>query len=178
MVRRKHRKLRAAGRWGVWVCTVLLSFLICISNYQELNFQYSNSFISDGSVVVRRNRVLLVCIVPLKSEQQPLPPPVSPLPNGSIRMDCIPIPMPSPVIQVASWWMIPQWDVTLGGTTKRITIDLPLVYLSAILIAWSLWCFKEQRIVQLRVGCCIGCGYSLAGLESDVCPECGEAYEA
>ena len=43
------------------------------------------------------------------------------------------------------------------------------------LILWVLWLspFAARRIVRLRRGRCIKCGYDLRGAEHEVCPECG-----
>lgn len=36
------------------------------------------------------------------------------------------------------------------------------------------WVGAKKRSLRRRRGCCDECGYSLEGLRSDVCPECGE----
>jgi hypothetical protein len=38
------------------------------------------------------------------------------------------------------------------------------------------WIGVGKRRYRRRHGCCVECGYSREGLESNVCPECGEQY--
>lgn len=62
----------------------------------------------------------------------------------------------------------------VGGSTRRLTIDLDLL---AILIALPLlflfWKGPWRRAGRRLRGECIACGYDLQGTESDRCPECG-----
>ena len=44
--------------------------------------------------------------------------------------------------------------------------------LFALLAGWS-WRGVLKRKKILRMGCCLGCGYSLREIDGGVCPECG-----
>lgn len=65
--------------------------------------------------------------------------------------------------------------IVRGGRTYRIVLlDGVTAGMTAILPLW--WLLTRNRSRQryrLRHGLCVGCGYSLAGNVSGICPECG-----
>jgi hypothetical protein len=64
-------------------------------------------------------------------------------------------------------------DVRIKGS-----MELPL-YLPMLLAAIGPFILVKKRILkarQARQGCCQECGYSLRGLTSDRCPECGKYW--
>lgn len=63
-----------------------------------------------------------------------------------------------------SWYMPPLF--------QRGYIKLPLAYPSALLLVASAVAFKLGRRSHPQ-GHCANCGYNLAGIESQLCPECG-----
>ena len=70
------------------------------------------------------------------------------------------------------------WRVIYAKSPGLVTfVQVPLIYPCMILVGWSLWLVRGRRKLRRRVGCCYECGYSLAGLESEVCPECGERFD-
>jgi hypothetical protein len=95
-------------------------------------------------------------------------------------------------ILAGSWWLIPN-DVVehlnLPAPNPRlslrcfksergvwghgVTIDAPLWPLAVTVIGASAWALRGLR--RRAAGCCRGCGYDLAGLTADLCPECGAA---
>ena len=66
--------------------------------------------------------------------------------------------------------------VPVPGYMGHSTVSLPMVSLSLFLLLMC--CIQHRglfvRYLRRRAGCCMGCGYSLVGLEGGVCPECGE----
>ena len=67
-----------------------------------------------------------------------------------------------------AWYSPPSLQT---GYTK-----LPLAYPAALLLAASLWLLRSNR-TRHRPGHCPGCGYSMSGLGSATCPECGRERE-
>lgn len=57
------------------------------------------------------------------------------------------------------------------------TLSIPLYWPLAPFAVLPIHCARERmrRKRRRRLGCCVECGYSLNGLESSVCPECGMA---
>jgi hypothetical protein len=69
-----------------------------------------------------------------------------------------------------SWWVPRFYD----DRPFAYRFDLPLIYPAVLMLGWSgLLYWNPGRRRRLVAGCCVGCGYSLAGLDGGVCPECG-----
>jgi len=84
----------------------------------------------------------------------------------------------------AAYWMYGDriWGLEIdrsnqGGSHTRIYLSgfVP-AGIFGLLSAWS-WIGVLRRRNKLREGGCQACGYSLAGLDGGVCPECGEGAE-
>lgn len=78
----------------------------------------------------------------------------------------------------AEWWSLPTASygrspsASMQVVTRRM-VRVPLVYSVFLLggVAWWIW--RRNRCRTLA-GHCSNCNYSLDGLESTTCPECGE----
>lgn len=75
------------------------------------------------------------------------------------------------------WWELPSVSLSKSPSASMqvitsLDIRVPLVYLAPLLVASS---FVLIRRAQKRsaAGHCAVCGYDLADLESNACPECG-----
>ncbi len=174
MGKRKHPKLRACGRWGVWVCTGLMvvgfvsSFVIQPGVIIEhLDFSTRKVAIFDsidlhnGQLVVKHHR------------------PVYPQPLSD-SLIVYGIDLRFRTNQYSSW-SISWWNVRPYRSTDPSFATLwsfSIVYPTLFVLGWSLWLVRGRRKLRRRVGCCSECGYSLDGLTSDVCPECGEKHGA
>jgi hypothetical protein len=67
------------------------------------------------------------------------------------------------------------WVVSL----RRILINIALGVFLATLIATIRWAIRISReFDRAEAGKCLGCGYSLTGSNSGVCPECGLSVAA
>lgn len=199
MRKRKHPKLRACGRWGVWLCTVCLTVLLCVSRYQYVYYPYSTVFCGNGTVQIQEYRLNLTLDRPLTRSF--LDTPVAPIaPVGSVLEDDVgPVAAQPPIvigycgtglIRIRSstrWWEAPHFTITKTTLSsypvEQYAIDFPLVYVLIVVILWSLWLFVVNQRVRCRNkskidGCCIFCSYSLDGLSNNVCPECGNTQDA
>lgn len=66
----------------------------------------------------------------------------------------------------------PRWDIHYGRLLASI-----LLYLVPIWFAFGLYP-RARRYLRRRRGCCGECAYSLKGLNTTTCPECGHVNEA
>jgi hypothetical protein len=66
----------------------------------------------------------------------------------------------------------PRWDILYGRLLASI-----LLYLVPIWFAFGLYP-RARRYLRRRRGCCGECAYSLKGLNTTTCPECGHVNEA
>ncbi|MGH7131271.1 MAG: hypothetical protein ACREJO_04935 [Phycisphaerales bacterium] len=65
-------------------------------------------------------------------------------------------------------------DSTLSWLTRTTVVIWPGAVVLTGLCAWAL--ARERRRGRERAGACVGCGYSLVGLDACApCPECGKA---
>jgi len=69
-----------------------------------------------------------------------------------------------------SWWSL--FFIPQSEDKKYCDIEAPLIYPALTLILWSIAIFKKQRAFA-RFDRCSNCGYSLADLPTETCPECG-----
>ena len=187
MARGRHRKLRVIGRWGVHLCALGFLFLFLIS------------FIRTGTI---RNRFDQGLEIPLDTKLFVY------LEDGVLNVWVYPIPEPIlPKVEIApedpfvdrlldkpsgidelfhmlivssegeQWYGLPSFSISNTQSQWEWAIRLPLIYGVVLFGAGSVLlgvCARRSRCVNG----CVSCGYSLEGLESDVCPECGEVYEA
>jgi len=169
-MRRRHPKLRACGQWGVWVCTGGIVVLLFVSIFVPRSLHLSHVGIPPQSIAtglrvdLAESRIAIVYFPPHDSEGE--------LASGwemSVR------PPPWYAVMSRRWWSLALWD-RRPFLNDGHDIEIPLVYPAVLMLGWSLWLMRGRRKLRSRVGCCSECGYSLDGLESDVCPECGEQY--
>ena len=66
----------------------------------------------------------------------------------------------------------PRWDISYGRLLASI-----LLYLGPIWLVYGLYP-SVRRYLRRRRGCCGECAYSLKGLNTTTCPECGHVNEA
>ena len=68
------------------------------------------------------------------------------------------------------------WFPWVLWSSGRLEFAVPfwLISIFGLVCASAAW----RRMMRPRPGCCSQCGYSLAGLESELCPECGTASQA
>jgi len=168
MGKNKHSKLRACGRWMVWLCTILLVILISISIWLRPGarvFHTSMSYANRGLILDLSDGRFRSLFSSGQTVQS-----YDPVPTVGFDFEYWDRwPMAEKRSRVR--WLSPVWWV--GGQSIRGP-EVSLVYPAAVGLIWSavLW----RRRPRFPVGHCTACGYSLDGLTSDVCPECGENY--
>jgi len=174
----KRGRLRTVGRWGVWVFTALVLISVPVSfwaepevmvvYYHEAGSQKSmyGVWLVDGRLRVARDPVYQPNFLDSRSLET----------SWANRVTVEPGFNTGQIHYRVSWWAAPTRQVPswIFGSRPQ-ALDLPIVYPTVLLIAWSWWLVTRRR--QLAAGCCVGCGYSLAGLDGGVCPECGEKIE-
>jgi len=164
------KRLRWIGRWGVWVCTFLVLVSIPISVWVRpmvmvigLHPDYKMTMygarLVNGRFIVERDPMYAVTIsfgIPKNSWTPQVLTGV-----GSIAR-------PTP------WWSAPSTGVGyMGSPGWHRWVEIPMVYLAVLMVAWSWWLVRGVKRRRWLAGCCVGCGYSLEGLDGGVCPECG-----
>jgi hypothetical protein len=65
----------------------------------------------------------------------------------------------------------PRWDISYGRLLASI-----LLYLVPIWFVYGLYP-RARRYLRRRRGCCGECAYSLKGLNTTTCPECGHVNQ-
>ncbi len=168
-MRRKERaRLRGVVRWGVWVCTGVLIVLVLVSIWGRpgARVMHSSTAYANRGVILDlssgRFRVLFS--------------------SGRVvhSYDSVPVVgfdfeywhrWPMAEKRSTAQLLSPVWWV--GGQSIRGP-EVSLIYPAVVGAAWSGLIWHRRR--RFSAGCCAECGYSLDGLESDVCPECGEKY--
>lgn len=190
MVKRKHPKLRACGRWGVWLCALVLVGVTTISFFYQFTFNVSRvtGVVTYDELPRQRDVMLQVSFGRLEIEYFPHSSPGCfgewGEPGVSIYGDIDRVwrtPKNWWIQPTTHWWSLPSKGG--GGSTSGPfdTLNLPMVYPAVLLLGWSLWLapfWKWWKHIRLEGVECQQCGYSLEGLDSDVCPECGETHEA
>lgn len=69
----------------------------------------------------------------------------------------------------------PAWIPRLSFANGRHELTVPFWTVGAAVLAGA--AIAWRRMMRSRLGCCVQCGYTLAGLSGNVCPECGTACE-
>ena len=160
-------------RWGLYACTLLCIALIPISIVWKPGVMLSGYGQPSGELVqaytlgVVDGRLLLRTFTPTRYSWS------GPVDQGTSwefgdRMD-------GPMWwEPAPWWDRPRVWEDPGFPTM---VDVPLVYLSVLMLiasgfAWLLalrcWVLRSRRS-----SLCMSCGYSLEGITTSTCPECG-----
>ncbi|MBL4697276.1 MAG: hypothetical protein JKX70_00435 [Phycisphaerales bacterium] len=177
-MKRKHPKLRACGRWMVWVCTALLVIGIPVSIW--VGPMARVKFVPEPGSASQRRMVQVHCIDgALVGRYYPQYKQMyfsGPEPGWDVDFEQSTESWPVPV----KWWRL-SFNRGGGSGGTSFNAQLPLVYPATVMVAWSVWLmpfWKWWKRVGLDGVVCLSCEYSLAGLSGGVCPECGEAYEA
>lgn len=170
-MKKERSKFRIIGRWGVWVCTFLVLVSIPVSVWVQpmvmvvgLHPNHSKTMygarLVDGRLVVERDPVYfpnMISAAPPKTTWTPY------VHTGV-----------GPKDRKNRWWPAPSTDTgALGSRGWHRWVEIPMVNLAVLMVAWSGWLVRGVKRRRRLAGCCVGCGYSLVGLEGGVCPECG-----
>jgi hypothetical protein len=162
--------LRACGRWGVWLCAGLMvvgvvsSFVIqpgVAIEHLDLSTREVTVF---DSIDIKKGQMIVRHYKPIYP--QPLS---STLENYDVD---IRFRSKHYLNRPVSWWRIKPRR--MGDPSFATLWDFSIVYPTLLMLGWSLWLVQGQRKLRRGIGYCTGCGYSLVGLNSCVCPECGE----
>ena len=172
----RYSRTRWCGRWSLWLFTAAL-FVMTVASFtiqpgvqiqrgtHEFGTAHSVQF--SGGVMIYQ-RVIYMNHVYYAS------PPVTPQPTH--------------------WWGL-RWKTALSNTQNfqmnsvhpsalrrffpsrphQSAFSVPLVSMLILFLMFSrIVLLSDRRRGRELVGCCGGCGYSLAGLDGGACPECGE----
>lgn len=71
------------------------------------------------------------------------------------------------------WWSPPILGSQSPFQNSATSIEMPLVYPTGISVLISMWLIWRRMKSQACVDSCSSCGYSLEGLTTTTCPECG-----
>lgn len=176
--RKKRTRLRAWGRWSVWVCTGLITALVVFSTWFNITGSLTpttrDHVHENVAVGIVWSRVFIS--YPLDTQENLFELYL----NKSSKMGWF-----VNHETAAGWWKSPEvWNpiprVHKSTLFSRTSLDIrfSLLYPMALMIVWSYWLMRGRRKLRRRVaGCCVECGYSLDGLNGDVCPECGAKSE-
>ncbi len=166
---KKRRKRKACMRWLLWISTLVLVALIPISIWVRPALMAKN----DTAVI--RNRWVSVRMASWHVTLQHSGGYTTEQPVGADktgiewiywdRWDVVQI------VDMNRWWS-PVW-IESGLSIKSIEISLMYPTLIGVVCSVIVW----RRRKRFDAGSCQGCGYLLDGLDSDVCPECGERHE-
>ena len=161
--------------WMVWGCTTLSILLMFVSSIVKPDVSLSKLMVHDVSCSLHNNRLILTLT-------KIVGPPPKPVVNPVVGTYRCGLGVFRPRVTVASTLSPPRIRTVRSlqptGLEQIKTIDLPLLYVSIPLVVWSVWLLWRVRDAYSSDGYCKGCGYSLEGLKSDVCPECGEQFGA
>ncbi len=165
MRKRKHPKLRAYGRWGVWLCALISIGLL----YNRGRVELTNGKLGPVSISILDSAVSI-------SHTQHVQGPVNPKQFPSLQFNCgygseL---LPRTYSQSTPTWNVVRSTQATGPVVVR-NFQMPTMYISVVFVLWSLWLLRGCRMMR-EEGCCSKCEYSLEGLSSGVCPECGEQY--
>ena len=168
-------------RWEVYACTLIALVITAISFVFVIGASVSK---------VRREQILLYREVSVRFEKgridlgyiprggygmfgPPLPEPGWHARTWSYRTSYFSYPKGSIFAPKYQWWSLPGYTRGHGNPTgPTYEISIPLVYVSLILSSLSVWMWiRVWR--KSRLGRCRKCGYSVEGLTSNTCPECG-----
>ncbi len=178
MKHKERTRLWALGRWGVWVCTGLLAVVMVASMRGGfgvwVDHRDSGVVFGAGEFRVDARDGRLTIYVSSWWVGNPSPSSRFLWTGGWCGAGEIEESVG------LRWWDGPRW-FGVGNRIRMLSdgVDVPLVYPVVFLGVWSGWLFWGRRRVRVwgRSGRCVGCGYSLEGLDGGVCPECGDGVE-
>jgi len=171
MVKSKHSKLRAWGRWGVWVFAGMLVAITMTSIWVSMFFDATYEFSEPDQDQVwigmdfYQTRLSIEYYPKQRAHWRDGP-------NPGLRLDFGSTDYAAPT--ESPWWAgLRTWKGG-GGFGGFYGLELPMVYPTALMVGWALWLARARRRLRRLKGSCRVCGYSLDGLNRAVCPECGE----
>ncbi len=71
-------------------------------------------------------------------------------------------------------WFYPPRPLPLRPASRGFVFNT--IFYAAILWLLTLGPFTARRMIRVKRGHCINCGYDLRGAEHEVCPECGSGH--
>lgn len=176
-MRKKRTRLRTCGRWGVWVCTGLMIALVPVSIWVKPSCSISYVQYDDEGMDRLKYLELRLDDGVVRSEFFPY--------KARGLWSRAPIPgwdadvwLGTGFPPTSRWWSFPMMNRGGSSVGPYTWMDMPIIYPTALLLGWSIWLIRGQRKYRQQAGCCSKCQYSLEGLNSDVCPECGEGHDA
>ena len=176
----KILKSRVVRPWGVWTLTLILlvAALVSFALHPSVSLKVGTMrggiarsiVLEEGSLGYFRNRYsVIVCY----SEPGPTVDELARLDQERWDLDWR-----------SGWYefkrygirpiRLPVWRWLLPSRPESSSFTVPLVLPLMLFGTLSFYSvLDERRRRRVLAGCCAKCGYSLAGLVSDVCPECG-----
>lgn len=173
-VKQRGRKLGRVMRWGVYACTVVCIALIPISFVWKPGAMLSGygkpsgELVQAYSVGVDRGRLLFHTFTPTRYSW-----------SGDVDRGTKWSFRPQQAGSLLLWKSAPWWDRPRVWEDPGFPtmVDVPLVYLSVLMLIASglVWLLALRGWVlrSRRSSLCLSCGYSLEGLTTTTCPECG-----
>jgi len=160
------------GRWGVWVCIVML-ILGTVSSYFSIGsitsayrFNDSDSNTSSFGVILYQGSLDL-----WRSPKSPNPRASNVSLGRHTYWDWYP---ERSSLSGTNW--VPYPTFSKETRTRRVfwSLNIPLIHITLLMSMWAgLVLYRAWRGLQFASVCCDQCGYSLSGLDGGVCPECG-----
>lgn len=174
----KRGRLRSVGRWGVFAVTALVLISIPVSVWVEPGMSIVGRQYQKPNTKQVLDTLYFVDVVELRFRILHDPSHVPNLLGGALPKDEWRFYFwqnSGQAINRLGWLSRPvmrSFNSPGGGILREI--DCPLVYPAGLMMGWSVWLiWAPSRRRMKGLGRCAGCGYSLAGLDGGVCPECG-----
>lgn len=173
MGRKKQTWLRACGRWGLTLLSVALFGVLVLSWFYSFGigrtivgpdkWSRDSVWVGQGSVYYSKTPYCRSCWGG--------PPAESSVSSWAYSRKHIMFE------EMTRGAQRPVGQYTVGSTAgteyvRYVSGFIPVGVVGLVAIWMWIGVWRSRR----RAGCCRGCGYSLVGLTSDVCPECGEKY--
>ena len=142
-------------RWGVYACTLAATVLFFWSFGQPRTVVRNSVYLNEGR--------LLLTSYDVSSEE----------PNDKFVLGSIHhlITIESMDQVLGEWWALPGMPKAVRSNAHQV--DLPLAYLSVLGFAISARFYLHALRLKRGSSECARCGYSLEGLTTETCPECG-----
>lgn len=179
----RRGKLRVIGRWGVCVAALFFCMALILSIFPRprLYFIYTQSDAQYSATIrsVHFTRGAFVLYTQPPFHSIPLDyPETRPQPKPGWRFifrfknDLVYAPQ---ISQSYQSWFVPLY---LNHLPSNQVWTLPLIYPATLFLLWSMRIgLKHKKQLRILEDRCVGCGYSLVGLDGGVCPQCGEKGE-